>query len=578
VVRRKKGEPARIGRYEIRGELGRGMMGVVYRAFDPALGRPIALKTVRPIADSRARRKAWERRFLTEAQAAARLSHPAIVVVHDVGRDAASGVLYMALEYLEGETLAERIASGRPLPWREAARIVARVAEALHAAHGQGIVHRDVKPANVMVLRSGQPKVLDFGVAHLDAGSLTAPGDLFGTPLYMSPEQAAGGTVDARSDIFSLGAVTWALLTGRSPFEAGSLGGILARVMHRDPPPPSTLAADVPPEVDDIVTRALSKAPGERYPSAASLAEDLDDVLAGRVPRHRKEWTPPPAAGRTLASSAGRNGEPPLLEVPDEPPPPAGAHRPRRTRLRTALMLVLAGSAGLYFYLHPVERALLAAFASRELQPRLDAAIVWVLERARTWTRRPPTPPAPTAAPEPTPAPTPPPEPAPTPSPTPSPTPTPEPASATQPTASQPTPTPPPMPTPQPTPPPEPTPAPKPKAAPPRARRAPPSYLSVGFEHSLKSGVLEVWVDGERVAQETLDSRATKKMLLFTVRKGSVQETLELPPGRHEVRVRLVSGGETKAARVRATFRSGATRRLEVKLARLSGKIELEWK
>ncbi len=530
VARKKKGEPSRIGRYEIRDELGRGMMGVVYRAFDPALGRQVALKTVRPIADSRPRREAWERRFLTEAQAAARLSHPAIVVVHDVGRDAASGVLYMALEYLEGETLAEKIVAGRPLPWREAARIVARVAEALHVAHGQGVVHRDIKPANVMVLRSGQPKVLDFGVAHLDAGNLTAPGDLFGTPLYMSPEQAAGGKVDARSDIFSLGAVAWALLTGRSPFEAGSLAGILSRVMHRDPPPPSALTADVPPEVDDIVARALSKAPDERYPSAASLAEDLDDALAGRVPRHRNEWHPPPRAAQTLASTAG--GEEASLLVPDEPRPPAGASRSRRTKLRMVLMLALAASAGLYFYLHPVERALLAAFASRELQPRLDAAIVWGLDRARTWTREPTLPP----------------EPSPTPSPEPTPTPTAEPT---------------------------PTPTPAARANP---CRTPSSYLSVGFEHRLKSGVLEVWVDGQRVAEETLDSRVTKKMLLLTVRKGSVQETLELRPGRHKVRVRIVSGGETRSARVRATFRAGATRRLEVKLARLSGKIELEWK
>jgi hypothetical protein len=308
--------------------------------------------------------------------------------------------------------------------------------------------------------------------------------------------------------------------------------------MHRDPPPPSTLAADVPPEVDDIVARALSKAPDERYPSAASLAEDLDDALAGRVPRHRQEWHPPPSAAQTLAS-------------------PAGAPRPRRTKLRMVLMLALAASAGLYFYLHPVERALLAALASRELQPRLDAAIVRVLDQARTWTRRPPKP-APTPSPrtmpslEPTPAPTPEPTAAPTPAPAPGPTSAPEPMPA-----------------------PEPTPTPAARAT---ARRAPSSYLSVGFEHRLKGGVLEVWVDGERVAEETLDSRVTKKMLLLTIRKGSVQETLELRPGRHEVRVRIASGGETKSARVRATFRAGATRRLEVKLARLSGKIELEWK
>src|SRR6185295_11629005 len=214
--------PPRVGRYEPRKEVGRGTMGVVYEAWDPDLGRTIALKVVAPdFAATPAAREAYEKRFLSEARAAARLSHPAIVVVHDVGRDPATGHVFMALEYLPGATLQDRLAEG-PLPWREALRIVRRVAEGLHHAHVNGVVHRDVKPANIMILPSGEPKILDFGIARVDAGHMTLPGEMFGTPLYMAPEQALGGTVDARSDLFSLGAVTYTALCGRPAFEASS--------------------------------------------------------------------------------------------------------------------------------------------------------------------------------------------------------------------------------------------------------------------------------------------------------------------------------------------------------------------
>src|SRR5688572_24079192 len=163
--------PSQIGRYEIRGELGRGMMGVVYEAHDPALGRTIALKTIRlALAPGDQERDDFERRFLAEARIAARLSHPGIVVVHDVGRDAAHGMLYIALEHLQGRTLADRVAEG-PLEWRDALRLVGRVAEALRYAHAQGVVHRDVKPANIMVLPTGEPKIMDFGIAKLEASN-----------------------------------------------------------------------------------------------------------------------------------------------------------------------------------------------------------------------------------------------------------------------------------------------------------------------------------------------------------------------------------------------------------------------
>ncbi len=297
--------PRILGRYEIQEEIGRGMMGVVYRALDPALGRTVALKTVSLLlAVPDEDRAGFEQRFLNEARVAAGLNHPGIVVVHDVGRDPGSASLYIALEYLEGETLSERVKREGHLDWREALRLTAKVADALHHAHERHIVHRDVKPANIMVLPNGQPKLMDFGIAKIPASQLTNAGEFFGTPSYMSPEQATGEPLDARSDVFSLGAVLYLLLTGTRAFDAPSVPGILARVANKDPLPPSKLTPGLPAVVDDVVARALAKDPGQRYATAHMLAEDIQDVLAERAPRHRATWTPPPPADDTMRSGA----------------------------------------------------------------------------------------------------------------------------------------------------------------------------------------------------------------------------------------------------------------------------------
>ena len=325
--------PQTLGRYAIRRELGRGMMGVVYEAVDPALGRRLALKTIRLAFEvPPGERESFEKRFLAEARAAASLQHPGIVVVHDVGRDEATGTLFIALELLEGRTLAEETAAGQPIEWTRALRIAGQLAEALHHAHGQGIVHRDIKPANVMVLASGRAKLMDFGIAKLPASQLTVAGDFFGTPSYMSPEQAGGAPVDARSDVFSLGCVLHQLLTGRRAFDGPSLPAILMRVLQEDPPPPSRAVPGIPAAVDAVVARALAKDPERRYPDARTLADDVEEVLAGRPPRHARLAPPLTAEGERTRVAAR--------------PATGGAAALPTDRLRTSRRRVLALAAG----------------------------------------------------------------------------------------------------------------------------------------------------------------------------------------------------------------------------------------
>jgi tRNA A-37 threonylcarbamoyl transferase component Bud32 len=362
--------PARIGRYQIRRELGRGMMGVVYEAHDSVLQRIVALKTIHLAFDvSEADRKSFEERFLTEARSAARLSHPGIVVVHDVGRDPQTGTLFMALEHLKGRPLSALYGADAPMPWREALRVVSGVAEALHHAHAAGVVHRDIKPANIMVLDSGDPKVMDFGLAKLQASQLhlTSSGQFFGTPLYMSPEQALGQSLDGRSDLFSLGAVTYAILTGRSPFSGDNIPQIFLKVANESPSPPSALKPELPPGVDDLIARAMAKTPEARYPDGRSMARDVEEILAGRIPQRqtavaagvRKAQpaetvaTPAPAAPplpgpptRLGAPARGRSARPPAAPPPGRSPRhgPPGRGRPNVWLLSgVGLAILIAG-------------------------------------------------------------------------------------------------------------------------------------------------------------------------------------------------------------------------------------------
>ena len=276
----KQSMPKKIGRYRIQAELGQGAMGVVYKAEDRALARSVALKTIH---ENLSRDEAYQKRFFAEARAAAALSHPGIIVVYDIGLDAKSGRLFMALEFLRGRPLDTVLASGGRLEWPRAVALTQQLAEALHHAHSHGIVHRDVKPSNVMVLPSGEPKIMDFGIAKLPASQLTQAGQVFGSPAYMSPERVAQQPVDRRADVFSLGAVLYELLTGQRAFSGPNIPTIIRRLVNENPVPPSRVVTGCPPALDAVVARSLAKSPDARYDTADALALDLRAVLKNRT-------------------------------------------------------------------------------------------------------------------------------------------------------------------------------------------------------------------------------------------------------------------------------------------------------
>src|SRR5919197_1698044 len=265
------------GRYELGPLLGVGGMASVYQATDRLLDRTVAVKVLGPPYDQD---PALVERFRDEARVAAGLSHPNIVAVFDSGSEA--GVQYLVMEYVQGETLADTLRRQGVLAPRRAAEVGRRVCEALEAAHARGLVHRDVKPANVLVSRAGQVKVADFGIASAAATpTLTDGGIVLGTAAYLSPEQAQGGPVDARSDVYALGCVLYELLTGTPPFMPDSPAGVAARQAAQAPAPPSRRNPQVGPELDAVVMTALAKQPPRRYQTAWAMGQDLERIVGG---------------------------------------------------------------------------------------------------------------------------------------------------------------------------------------------------------------------------------------------------------------------------------------------------------
>lgn len=547
--------PSEIGPYRVQSELGRGMMGVVYKAKDSRSGRAVALKVIRlAMAASDEQEKSFERRFVEEAQIVARLDHPGIVAVYEIGRDPDAQAPFIAFEYLQGHTLATRLEKGA-LGWKDALRIAAQVARALHHAHEQGVIHRDIKPANIMLLdkeSGGAVKIMDFGLAKREAGAeLTGTGQFLGTPLYMSPEQALGRKVDARTDIFSLGCVAYTMLTGRRAFEAESIPQVMNKVTYQHPPRPTSIGRKLPAQVDYLVARTMAKSPDDRYATAQAFAEDVEDVLAGKTPRHRTGWTSPALAAEGTMVSDGR--------AEDEIPAHADTERaePARRRRGGAGPVAVLGlsmlALGAVLYSSHFWTQHIARLREPDLPPprlglpadEVDLTAPTAAPTAEATAEAVPTPAAATSEPAAVPV-------ASTmPAATASPEPT---AVATE----------------------APTPAPT-RVDPPRASASnEKSRLSVSFAHTLKSGTLRVAVDKDVVLEQALSSRVTKDLLVFKQRSGRAKDVLPVTPGRRHIRVEVESGRDVHRREIWAEFKPGDTRRLAVGLK--GDNLSLQWR
>ncbi len=335
----------KIGRYDIISELGRGAMGVVYRASDPTIGREVALKVLSLSASPEEGTNSPQQMFMREVRAAGRLAHPSIVTIHDAFDDQENQTSCIVMELVPGVTLEKILESGHPLTTEQALHLVRQVAEGLDYAHRNHVIHRDLKPANILVTDDWRAKITDFGIAKVLAreGVARTVGVL-GTPSYMSPEQVKGGEVDARTDIFSLGIIIFTMLSGRKPF-IGNTAAVMFKIVYEEPPLPSSLNPQLTPAQDYVVSKCLAKDRNLRYPSVRDLLADLDDLQHGRAPRSQATAPAPPAAAprapapplrqdRTLAipipelvkaaAQAPAQPAPPLA-----PPQPAAAQPPK---------------------------------------------------------------------------------------------------------------------------------------------------------------------------------------------------------------------------------------------------------
>jgi serine/threonine-protein kinase len=296
---------AQIGRYVVEAEIGRGAMGVVYRAHDPRVSRPVALKTyILPDGLDEAEQEEYRQRFLREAQAAGRLSHPGIVTIYDVEEAPGMGSPFIAMELVEGRSLKEILDEEVTLEPEQALDMALVLAEALHRAHEAGIVHRDIKPANILVREGdGAPKIADFGIARLETSTLTRSGESLGSPAYMSPEQFRSEPVDGRSDLFSLAVILYQALCGERPFAGEDMASLAYAVTQETQVPVTRRAEALHPGLDAFFDRALAKDPGERFPDGRSFIralrearqEETEPLLLTRVESAPEPAPAPPA-------------------------------------------------------------------------------------------------------------------------------------------------------------------------------------------------------------------------------------------------------------------------------------------
>src|SRR3984957_8650002 len=361
------GDPKVIGRYEIVEELGRGAMGSVFKARDPAVGRIVALKTIHTTALEGAQSEEYRTRFYREARASGVLAHPGIVPVFDVGDDA--GVPFLVMEFVEGRNLADVIKKGERYTLDRVSEIVQQIAEALGYAHRQGVIHRDIKPANILmtskaVYGSERPRITDFGIAKLASSDITTTGQLLGTPSFMPPEQFTGSPIDGRADLFSLGVILYSLATGEQPFPGETMTAVSYKVVYTEPIPPAKLNPAIPARYEALILKALAKSPSDRFQTGEEMAQELASMRtgSGTTISPSANFAPPPAnSDVTLGPGSAGAFLPPAQAVTatGRPGQPLAAKKPAKSfetlfgigLLSVAgLAVVIAG--GWYLYAH----------------------------------------------------------------------------------------------------------------------------------------------------------------------------------------------------------------------------------
>ena len=515
-------EIKRFGRYEIVAELGRGAMGVVYKARDPQIDRLVAVKTVSMWGQEREEETEFRMRFMNEAQAAGRLHHAGIVSIFDVGQNPENQDPYIVLEYVAGESLNRVLAREKKLPLPRALHLAEQIAEALDYAHGQGVVHRDIKPGNILVTEEGHAKIADFGIAKLNLAHFTLPGRVLGTPAYMAPEQLSGEGVDGRSDLFSLGVILYAMVTGHSPFQGNSATTVCFKVANRAP-----------------------------LPTGAEFAEDVRQLK--EVFKVGSTTTSLKAALLTPAKSTGifarTTGQRPAARPS---PKPAGANNPIRQVLRQGPVgyLILSAVVAALFLIGIWWRSALRspkpavnALTTAPNTPALNTPAAPSTESGRQV-------PVPTTANDaakeeksadvpqlqPVVAAV-------------------IPHKARRPVSHQ------------------------TASASAAEAAAPVSNLDLAVQHQFKDATLFVWVDDQLALTRSLHGGTQKHMVVFNGVRGVDSETLKIPAGKHALRVRALSSDETidLSRTISAEFFGGGEKSLQVTFDKHNTAMHLSW-
>ncbi len=519
-------EIRRFGRYEIVAELGRGAMGVVYKARDPQIDRLVAVKTVSLWGQEPEEEKEFRLRFRNEAQAAGRLHHSGIVGVFDVGENPENNDPYIVLEYVSGETLNRILGREKKLPVATALQLAIEIADALEYAHGQGVVHRDIKPANILVTQDGHAKIADFGIAKLNLAHFTVPGRVLGTPAYMAPEQLSGEGSDGRSDLFSLGVILYVMVTGMSPFQGTSATTVCFKVANREPMAPSSLDLNLPAELDAVISKAMTKDPEQRYQTGSEFAEDLRQLLQLYKPGSTTSSLRAVAASGTLstgirtAAKTGSGTRPAVAVAKTE-------SALRQLLLKAPIRDLILGAA-------TVALLVIAAVQSRVFvnAPKAAATAAAVDLSAS---------PAAAAVPAQTPA---------------------APAQVKH-TAAPPA---------------------SKRASSKTARTEKPvivasSTLDLSVQHQFKDATLFVWVDDRLILTRPLHGGAQKKLVVFNGIRGVDSETLKVPAGKHVLRFRALATDHTVdlSKTVSADFVGGDTKSVQLTLDKHNASIRVSW-